>query len=166
MEPQLSGNAHSLPSSHHQDKEFVGRPDSGGYVDKENQFHCHPFQSELISVDPFGRISIAPPPSLYYKGEFNRPTRQPSFANDSTTEGNTILDPKQFEINQLPESLKPVKTISHKEDSNGKTPDIVAHGMSLLECHDNKIDQQDPQLSPRLTNFMLSGVVPESPDCG
>lgn len=167
MEPQLSDDDEcSSPSSHLQGKEFVGRDDLDGYGEKENHFHCHPFQSEFISVDPLGRISIAPAPTLHYKGNANRPTPQPSFANDLTMESNKTSNPKLFEINQLPESPKPVKNISRKEESNGGTPGVMAHEMSLLECQFNKIDQQDAQLSPRLTSFMLSGVVPESPEYG
>uniref|UniRef100_A0A7N0TMJ9 Uncharacterized protein n=1 Tax=Kalanchoe fedtschenkoi TaxID=63787 RepID=A0A7N0TMJ9_KALFE len=108
--------------------------------DKKNHVHFHLFSSEFASVDPLGRVSIMSAPILPYRGEVNSLPPQPE--------------------TQL------MKSISTDEDCDAEASDIVGRRLSILGDYTIKRDQTDAQLSPRLTNFILKGVVPESPDCG
>ncbi|CAM8877629.1 unnamed protein product [Rhodiola kirilowii] len=166
MKCRSGGDANSFQSSPVEDKVFISEHDAGDYAAAENNFHCHLFRSEFVSVDPLGRISIMPAPILPYKEYVNSLSPQPSVADDLSLHNNKTVDPVLDEINQLPGTPELIKRISTNEDYDGETPDIMAHRPSIVECHVIKVDQQDVQLSPRLTNFMLSGVVPESPECG
>ncbi|KAI4332333.1 hypothetical protein L6164_017253 [Bauhinia variegata] len=55
------------------------------------------------------------------------------------------------------------KRMSNKGDSVDETNNLAEITTSLLEVDACSSDMRDAELSPRLTNFITSGVVPESP---
>ncbi|CAL0329459.1 unnamed protein product [Lupinus luteus] len=79
--------------------------------------------------------------------------------------GDPTLQDNTFECDEtIPETPPSAKrSVSHEKDNAGETANLVEIETSLLlegSCIDG---MRDEELSPRLTDFILSGVVPESP---
>ncbi|XP_059630912.1 DEAD-box ATP-dependent RNA helicase FANCM [Cornus florida] len=53
--------------------------------------------------------------------------------------------------------------ISNEGDSTGETPNVTVNKTPMLLADESDIDFGELELSPRLTSFIKSGVVPESP---
>lgn len=69
-----------------------------------------------------------------------------------------------FEVDEtIPETPIAKRGMSNEGHSAGETPDLVQIKTSLLPDDVFNNDMKDEECSPRLTNFIESGVVPESP---
>ncbi|KAH6765134.1 hypothetical protein C2S51_016383 [Perilla frutescens var. frutescens] len=70
---------------------------------------------------------------------------------------------KEKKFSMAEEILHSVSSRMQKEMDISDQDHDVGHGRMLPSAHESANDHKDSELSPRLTNFIKSGVVPESP---
>ncbi|CAI9754308.1 unnamed protein product [Fraxinus pennsylvanica] len=146
---------------------------------KNSVAHSFLFDSEFVSVDDLGRVlvlSLSQLPLISHskstiggKMEFVSNLMQDSSGFEASTKDfkeKTVLA-KGISIpqtglteaeNSLPSSRK-----SNEKDSYDKDPKVERNRVSMDLDDEENNDLRDSELSPRLTNFIKSGVVPESP---
>lgn len=130
--------------------------------------HCYLFSSECASVDTLGKVFVLPVPL--------------SFSSNVPGSDYVPLSGREKELSSPNKShvdVVPIDSSSkHRQDCANETLD----SQSLLKRHSTDVgkgdiescageimissdedDCEDLELSPRLTNFIKSGVVPDSP---
>ncbi|KAL4573319.1 hypothetical protein LXL04_020120 [Taraxacum kok-saghyz] len=113
--------------------------------------HSFLFGSDFTSVDSLGRVIILSTPSFPLTK--NIPLPNPSVSDFTPVK---IQDPESaFEVNDG--FTTPVKSQRNDDD------DVAESSRRNLDAVLDDIDLKAVDLSPRLTNILLSGVVPESP---
>ncbi|KAL2520154.1 DEAD/DEAH box RNA helicase family protein [Forsythia ovata] len=141
--------------------------------------HSFLFDSEFVSVDDLGRVlvlSLSQLPLVSHSKstiggnmEFVSNLMQDSSVFEASTKDikeNTMQVKGIFTSqtrsteteNSLPSSRK-----SNEKDSYDKDPKVEQNTISMALDDERNDDLIDFELSPRLTNFIKSGVVPESP---
>lgn len=129
--------------------------------------HSYLFGSEFLAVDSNGKVTILSVPVFPLKGaqnsynlktlcEEHKERSEPivSVPQSETNvqpifKSNSVQEEKLEQVKTIPETPLLNKTLVKEEDSL----DIKAPSLLLDEC----------EMSPRLTNMIQSGIVPESP---
>lgn len=162
----------SVPSSHRE------RPPAHSYL----------FSSDLVSVDSNGNVMVSavPPLNLKHttlcerlrsslkvldeqaKSDANLATFEKRCTKDDTLSTRTFHVFDSQKENMLEEAEKiyetPVKrSQSNGRDSDSETPDAEETEVSSPLADKDVDDFGDAELSPRLTNMIKTGIVPESP---
>ncbi|KAM7507593.1 hypothetical protein LguiA_018046 [Lonicera macranthoides] len=134
--------------------------------------HSYLFGSDFVSVDALGRVLVVSVPLLPLI-KFSRS----KCTHDSSTEykeknvpvedvSATRTISNETEQNGVERTLQaPVSNgnISNGGDKIGEPLDDAENRTPLLVADESNDDLRDVELSPRLTNFIKSGIVPESP---
>ncbi|KAL5973592.1 hypothetical protein ACLOJK_030245 [Asimina triloba] len=130
--------------------------------------HCYLFETDFVSVNAFGRVLISSVPVLPVKGdglscqnvpasftETLRNIEEVTFAfKTSPTVHKEVVDCDANPVQILEENIKGV--LAGQES-------CTSMGMRSSPDNDFCAHPRDLELSPRLTNFIEKGVVPESP---
>ncbi|XP_068662265.1 DEAD-box ATP-dependent RNA helicase FANCM isoform X2 [Aristolochia californica] len=151
----------STPSSKDDNEPFI--PDISNH---NLPFHCFLFGTNFVSVEPYGRVLISSVPNL--------PTRD-------THDHRCIAANSLILTSHVSNSGPPAEKVLHTDEKTAYqvlVSDWVPTKMKLtfpdspvdveMEAkdpaeHEPIRDLEDLELSPRLTNFIEKGVVPESP---
>ncbi|KAJ0235600.1 DEAD-box ATP-dependent RNA helicase FANCM [Hirschfeldia incana] len=140
--------------------------------------HCYLFSSECASVDTLGKVFVLPVPLSFssnvpgsdYVGrekEFSSPNRShidvvPIDSSSKHQQDNISCKLKQgFLPDCANETLESQSLLKRHSTDVGKA-DIDNFAGEIMISSDED-DCEDLELSPRLTNFIKSGVVPDSP---
>ncbi|CAK9162500.1 unnamed protein product [Ilex paraguariensis] len=86
----------------------------------------------------------------------NLPT--PGLCNPGAQQEETLAGAERIIQTPVPQGNLP-----SEGDSNGGMPNVVENKSTMLLAEEVSNDFRDIELSPRLTNFIKSGIVPESP---
>ncbi|KAL3845636.1 hypothetical protein ACJIZ3_003039 [Penstemon smallii] len=141
--------------------------------------HMLLFDSEFVSVDDFGNVLVLSLPQLPLDSHSKcvhdntlLAKGNPS-SQSGCTEGENSLESRlrnsgaeKGELLSLPEKIfqSPVSTKKSKDKRISGEDRNVEYDTTLMQLDDESSDElKDSELSPRLTNFIKSGIVPESP---
>ncbi|KAK8542499.1 hypothetical protein V6N12_015095 [Hibiscus sabdariffa] len=149
-------------------KEKHGAPDSGCISPKA---HSCLFDSDFVSVDALGKVLIMSVPSLYFEDVMHSKRATASTITKellNTSKQDTNCVKTSDEIMQIEADILSTpgfcETDSDKEKLLNGVEKIPETPDGTCEMADEaNIDLRDTELSPRLTNFIETGVVPESP---
>lgn len=156
---------------------------------KSPQAHSHLFGSDFVSVDALGKVLIISVPSLYFKDVMHSNYVSPSKTellsslkqdtdNVKTSDGimQTEVVPNisayqtqsiRVETVSTPRFCETTDSEKEKNlDTPGgtcETPDIEEIKAPPPLADEHCSDLRDNELSPRLTNLIKIGIVPESP---
>ncbi|KAA8546304.1 hypothetical protein F0562_002957 [Nyssa sinensis] len=136
---------------------------------KQDSFHFRDSPGDHKEITTPIKASSGPTASTHTKCAENKNMLTSRLCNsdggDSTSDrilqklshsGDSIGD----RIHQTPISCG---NLSNGGDSTGETPNVVENKTPILLADESSNDFRDIELSPRLTNFIKSGFVPESP---
>ncbi|GMJ11668.1 Fanconi anemia complementation group M [Hibiscus trionum] len=158
----------------------TGTPDSGCRSPKA---HSCLFDSDFVSVDALGKVLIISVPSLYFEDvmhskrastitkELINTSKQDTNCvktSDEITRTETVLNITSYQKKSIEVDILSTpgfcETDSDKERMLNGVEKIPETPDDTCEMADEaNIDLRDIELSPRLTNFIETGVVPESP---
>ncbi|CAH8254507.1 unnamed protein product [Arabidopsis lyrata] len=143
--------------------------------------HCYLFSSECAAVDTLGKVFVMPVPLSFFSNVLeseNMPLpkteKQHSCQNISHIDSVPIDTPAKHRQDNISEKLKErfspdgadktLENHSHvKRHSTSVGQEDVGNSVGEIVLSSDEDDWEGLELSPRLTNFIKSGVVPESP---
>lgn len=127
----------------------------------KTSLHTFLFASEFVSVDDVGNVLVLSLPLL------------PLGSSTRRTETSNMASPMQEYKDHAESPLQPIDNPSGENEKNSYMADEIPHTpvssrmqdeMDIAnQDHELDNDVNDSELSPRLTSFIKSGVVPESP---
>ncbi|KAG9444162.1 hypothetical protein H6P81_015502 [Aristolochia fimbriata] len=151
----------STPSSKDDSEPFIP------HISTHNlPFHCFLFETNFVSVEPFGKVLISSIPKLPTQETLNHKFIAAenlilsSHLRNSSSPQEQELDTDEKSANHiLTSGWEPTKEKLNYADSPVEMEMVVKDAAE----HEPKCDLEDLELSPRLTNFIDKGIVPESP---
>lgn len=143
--------------------------------------HHYLFNSECASVDTMGKVFVMPVPlSFSYnlpvsdymplaetKQKHSSPNRSdinfvPVDANESSSQDDISGKLKQGFLSDCANGILETQSLAKRHNTNVDEGDEASCAGEIMILSDED-DCEDLELSPRLTNFIKSGVVPDSP---
>ena len=148
------------------------------------------FSSDYVSVDSLGKVQIMSVPlfpteeATHSKGQSSQNDKELTTPHKSSMDLTT--SETQYKINAtlaisrpsnsisqqektldlmetIPEASVLKRNLPNEEDCASKSLDILGIKASSLQADEFNKNFKDSELSPRLTNMIQSGIVPESP---
>ncbi|KAJ6693634.1 hypothetical protein OIU85_004415 [Salix viminalis] len=152
--------------------------------------HSYLFGSDYVSVDSLGKVQIMSVPlfpteeTTHSKGQSSQKDKELTTPHKSSMDLTT--SETQYKINAtlaisrssnsisqqektldlmetIPEASVLKRNLPNEEDCASKSLDVLGIKASSLQADEFNKNFKDSELSPRLTNMIQSGIVPESP---
>ncbi|KAG5233213.1 DEAD-box ATP-dependent RNA helicase FANCM [Salix suchowensis] len=132
--------------------------------------HSYLFGSDYVSVDSLGKVQIMSVPlfpteeATHSKGQSSQKDKELTTPHKSSMDLTTLRHKKTLDLMEtIPEASVLKRNLPNEEDCASKSLDVLGIKASSLQADEFNKKFKDSELSPRLTNMIQSGIVPESP---